>query len=77
MDASGSILARLGREDGDGVITSTINPGSIAPSDEVPDRFWLPDLPNAFRFFWSVHRALGKRYYRKANARGLFTNYGN
>jgi len=77
VDASGQILARLGRGDGDGVITASITPGSVAPSEELPDRFWLPDLPGAIRLSWSLQNAHGKRYYRRANARGLFTTYEN
>jgi len=75
VDAKGGILARLTRENGDGVITAAITPGNVAPSEELRDRYWIPDLPGAIRFFWSLQNAHGKRYYRQANARGLFTTY--
>jgi hypothetical protein len=72
VDGSGEILARLKREDGDGVITAEITPGKIEPTEEIPDRFWIPDLPAVFKFTWTYQNAHGKRYYKKANSKGLF-----
>lgn len=71
VDGSGVILARLAREDGDGVILADVTPGSVKPSEEIPDRFWIPDLPLLFRFVWTYQNAHGRRYYRKMNSRGL------
>lgn len=71
VDASGAILARLRQEDGDGVITATVTPSRIQPSEKIPDRFWIPDLPWLFRFIWSYQNLHGRRYYRKMKTRGL------
>lgn len=71
VDGSGNILARLTREDGDGVILADITPGSVEPSEKIPDRFWIPDLPWLFRFVWTYQNAHGRRYYQQMNSRGL------
>jgi predicted amidohydrolase len=71
VDAAGKILARLAREDGEGFITADITPGSIPPAETIPDRFWIPDLPWLIRFAWTYQNAHGRRYYRKANSKGL------
>jgi N-carbamoylputrescine amidase len=73
VDGSGNILARLAHEDGEGVITADITPGRVAPSEKIPDRFWIPDLPWMFRFVWTYQNFHGRRYYRKMNSRGLLT----
>jgi predicted amidohydrolase len=72
VDGSGKILQRLTREDGDGVITAKITPGAVDPSEEIPDRFWIPELPWAIRFVWKYQNVHGRRYYRKAKSKGLF-----
>ncbi len=71
VDGEGNILERLEREDGDGVISAEIMPGRVEPTEEIPDRFWIPELPAVFRFVWTYQNAHGRRYYRKANTRGL------
>jgi len=71
VDGAGNILARLTHEDGEGVITAEITPGRVGPSEEIPDRFWIPDLPGLIRFSWTYQNIHGRRYYRKMNSRGL------
>ena len=71
VDGAGTILARLSHEDGDGVITAEITPGHVEPSEETPDRFWIPDLPGLIRFAWTYQNFHGRRYYQKMNSRGL------
>jgi predicted amidohydrolase len=73
VDGSGKILERLAREEGDGVITATITPGRTTPSEEIPDRFWIPNLPAVIRFAWTYQNAHGRRYYNRAKSRGLLT----
>lgn len=71
VDGKGNILAHLTREDGDGVISAKITPGRVEPSEEIPDGFWIPHLPSVIKFAWTYQNAHGKRYYKKANAKGL------
>lgn len=71
VDGTGNILARLNYEDGEGVITATIMPGRVAPTEKIPDRFWIPDIPWLFRFVWTYQNFHGGRYYRKVNEAGL------
>jgi len=70
VDGTGNILARLSHEDGDGVITATITPGPVKPSEGIPDRFWIPDLPGLIRFAWTYQNLHGRRYYRRMNSKG-------
>ena len=43
----------------------------MEPTEEIPDRFWIPDLPWLIRFVWTYQNAHGRRYYRKAKSKGL------
>jgi predicted amidohydrolase len=71
VDGKGNILARLTHEDGDGVITSEVTPGRVEPSEEIPDGFWIPNLPRLIRFAWTYQNFHGRRYYEKMNSKGL------
>jgi predicted amidohydrolase len=71
VDGAGNILGRLTREDGDGVITAKVTPGRVEPSEDIPDRYWIPNLPSVIKFAWTYQNAHGKRYYKKANSKGL------
>lgn len=73
VDGTGSILARLSHEDGEGVITADIAPGKVTPTEAIPDRFWIPDLPWFVRFAWFYQNAHGRRYYRKMKSRGMLS----
>ncbi|MBI4832043.1 MAG: carbon-nitrogen hydrolase family protein [Candidatus Lindowbacteria bacterium] len=73
VDGRGNILARLKYEDGEGVITGTVTPSRVEPTERIPERFWIPDLPWLFRFVWSYQNLHGRRYYRKMNEAGLLT----
>ena len=73
VDGRGKILARLAHEDGEGVITADVVPGRLEPSEQIPDRFWIPDLPGLIRFAWTYQNAHGRRYYQRANAKGRLT----
>ncbi len=64
-DASGTVLARLTREDGEGVAVADIDVGRVTPAEEPPDRFWIPDLPLLIRFAWQYQNAHGRWYYRR------------
>jgi len=66
VDGSGEILARMKREDGEGFITANIDlDKKWNPSEPIPDRFWIPDLPPQLRFVWWYQNLHGERYYRK------------
>ncbi|RJP14354.1 MAG: carbon-nitrogen hydrolase family protein [Candidatus Abyssobacteria bacterium SURF_5] len=71
VDATGNVLARRTREEGEGVITAEIQPGKVSATEEIPDRFWIPDLPLQIRFAWFYQNLHGRRYYRKMKAAGM------
>lgn len=66
VDATGKILARLSREDGEGLAMADIQPGRIFPSEQPPGRFWIPRLPPLIRFAWGYQNLYGRFYYRRA-----------
>ena len=55
VDGSGKILARLSREDGEGVILANIDlKKKWEPSESIPDRFWIPDMPQELNQAWNI-----------------------
>lgn len=65
VDGSGEVLTRMEQSDGDGFITAQLEwPGSRPPSESIPDRFWIPDIPLPIRFAWWYQNLHGKIYYR-------------
>jgi predicted amidohydrolase len=65
VDAAGTVLARMKRSDGEGHIMADITVGRQPPSEDIPERFWIPDLPAPIRFAWWYQNLHGKWYYRK------------
>jgi len=65
VDAAGRILARMKREDGEGFITAEIDLTKKQPSEPIPNRFWISDLPLPIKLVWHYQNMHGKRYYRK------------
>jgi N-carbamoylputrescine amidase len=68
VDAAGEVLARLSREEGEGIAVADIQPGRIAPSEDPPDGFWIPDLPWLIRAVWGYQNPHGRAYYRRKAA---------
>jgi len=66
-DATGNLLARLGMEDGPGVITADVTlPSEPEPSEAIPERFWLPEqMPQEWKDAWGRWLPRGEDYYRK------------
>jgi len=66
VDGSGQILARLRREDGEGIIMADIDlTQKWEPSESIPDRFWIPELPPQLLQTWQFMNKYGEDYYRR------------
>ncbi len=65
-DANGKVLARRSLEDGAGVVTTHVTVGSeVAPSEAIPERFWLPEqMPQEWIESWDRWFARGEDYYQ-------------
>ena len=65
-DAGGNLLARMGLEDGAGVVTADVTlPADPAPSEAIPGRFWLPEqMPQEWKESWDRWFPRGEDYYR-------------
>jgi predicted amidohydrolase len=73
--ADGSVLASRDWRQGEGVVAAELEPGRRDASAEAPDRFWLHRRGAPATFAWHLHRAHGRRWYRRnvsrARLRGL------
>lgn len=69
VDAGGTVLARLRREEGEGLAVADIEPGRAGPAEELPAGFWIPDLPWVIRMAWQYQNLHGKVYYRRRSRR--------
>ncbi len=66
VDGQGQVLARLGYEDGEGVAMAEVTPGQAGPSlAPIPDRFWIPEMPQAMLDAWERQNRFGEDYYRR------------
>lgn len=70
VDASGAVLARLGIDDGPGIISAAITLGRMPHSLEPSQDFWSLDLPMMFRAFWAQQNAASRPIYARAKAQG-------
>ncbi|MFX1451246.1 MAG: carbon-nitrogen hydrolase family protein, partial [Promethearchaeota archaeon] len=65
VDGSGQILARLKREDGEGLIMADIDfSKKWDTSESIPNRFWIPNLPQELILSWEFLNKHGETYYR-------------
>lgn len=66
VDGSGKLLARMKREDGEGFIMADINlKKKWKPSETIPNRFWIPDMPAELNQVWELLNNHGESYYRE------------
>ena len=64
VDGDGRVLERTSREDGEGFVIADVNFRRVAPSESIPDGFWIPKLPLQLRFVWWYQNLHGRWYYR-------------
>lgn len=65
IDASGKILARRKKEEGEGIVTAQITLKNIESNEKIPKRFWLRYRSVLPAFAWHYHGFLGRRWYKK------------
>jgi len=66
VDGTGDRLAGMSHEDGEGFITAELDlKQTCLPTESIPDRFWIPDLPLQFKLIWAYQNFHGKRFYKK------------
>lgn len=64
VDGKGVILARMAREEGEGLITADISFGRIADEPEaIPDRYWIAEFPEGTYRRWKDQLMPGHEYY--------------
>lgn len=70
IDATGKVLARLAREDGEGMAIARVEPGRVNPAAKIPPGYWIPRFPLLLRAAWGYQNMHGKRFYRQARRSG-------
>lgn len=64
-DGSGNILECMTHEDGEGIITADIEMGKVqGEQEEIPDSFWIPQLPEISLRLWEEQNSFGREYYQ-------------
>ncbi len=64
-DAQGRVLARRDRRAGPGFALAEVQPGRIAPAEDLPDRFWLHRRQAVAVALWNTQRWHGRRFYAR------------
>ena len=67
-DAGGRVLARRDRREGPGFAIADVAIGRAAPTDPIPDTFWLHRRGIAGAITWNVQRLHGRRWYARHTA---------
>lgn len=70
IDNQGNLVARRTHEEGPGVIYADLDLRPSTPQLDIPNRFWIPELPKRFRFFWHQQNWCGKALYQHARRNG-------
>jgi predicted amidohydrolase len=77
VDGNGRILARMSREEGEGVITADVTLGPVTDEpDAIPDSFWIAEFPEAVYRQWESDLETGHQYYLSTtlpHVREMFT----
>lgn len=63
--ADGQVLARRDNAEGPGVVMADIEPGRVAPTATIPDKFWMHPRGVVPTLLWNYQRAHGKRWYAR------------
>ena len=63
VDRDGIVLARMRKDDGEGIIIREVHPQIATPLLKSKRRFWFKDLPITLRMAWTLFNWHGKRYY--------------
>lgn len=64
VDGNGRILARMSRDEGEGVITADVTLGPVPDEPEaIPDSFWIAEFPEAVYRQWESDLEMGHQYY--------------
>jgi predicted amidohydrolase len=65
VDGTGRVLAQMRHEDGEGFVSAELDlTEKHGPTEALPQRFWIPDLPPVLRLMWTIQNLHGRNYYR-------------
>jgi predicted amidohydrolase len=69
VDSDGTVLARRGYDEGEGMVTADVHSRHRSPTAEPPDSFWLHRRGALATLAWTAERLHGRRWYRRHNPR--------
>ncbi len=64
VDAAGQTIAVLEKGSGEDVLVADVAVGRVEPLDELQDRFWIPDVPTAYKEIFEEDTLKGAKIYR-------------
>ncbi|MCP5043315.1 MAG: carbon-nitrogen hydrolase family protein [bacterium] len=66
VDGHGKILALAPDNDGEAVVIADVKPGTVeAGESDIPDTFWLHDMPAVALAAWETQNLFGRQYYEE------------
>ncbi|RMJ02091.1 Nitrilase [Marinobacter litoralis] len=65
VDGQGQVLAQRRTSEGPGVVMAEVDIGSVPVTEEITDRFWLPNHALLMKAYWHHQNLCGKSYYRR------------
>lgn len=66
VDGHGKVLACAAQDEGESIVIAEITPGQVeAEKIDIPDNFWLHDMPPAALAAWESQNAFGRKYYEE------------
>jgi hypothetical protein len=72
VERDGTILARLGYDDGEGYVAASVGLGSATPLDPIPSGFWMAPHPASMGLVWQLQNRFGRLSYAANKRRGRF-----
>ena len=75
VDENGKVLASMEQDGGEGIVAASVRlPKAPAPSEQIPEKFWIPEeMPDEWKESWERWLESGADYYEKITRHYLET----
>jgi len=72
VESDGTILAKLGYDDGEAYVAASVELGPATPLDPIPSGFWMAPHPASMGLVWHLQNRFGRLSYAANKRRGRF-----